>query len=173
MDKLFAALPAYYRSCGQISEILRVLQEELVQLEAWAQLTAARVTVSTADSQGLALWESDLGLRHRSELPLPARRGLILGALDCGTPGTPEKLTRLFAGLTGGTVECTETPAAASVEFWVTAPGGGADFYSCEQAVRKALPAHLACTFHETMTLTGDMAGGRCLAGALAASLEG
>ena len=172
-NRLLQTLPGYYAHCGQITLLLQVLEEELAHLEAQAQAAAARVIVSTADSAGLDLWEAELGLVRREDLPLSARRALILAVLDRGVPGTPEKITRLFSLLTGGKAVLTEDPAAYAIALQAEAPAGGADLYSCEQLLRRAVPAHLKCVLSETVTVPGAMTAGPAAAGSLKLTLEG
>ena len=64
MVDLFGALPPRYGSCGDVTLLLQALQQELERLEAFVRVLGARGLVAEADSEGLALWETELGLPH-------------------------------------------------------------------------------------------------------------
>ena len=82
MAELKKTLPPSVGESQGIGAILDSCDMELDQLEQAARTASQRLAASTADEVGCALWERELGLDVREDLPLEARRTLIRIALE-------------------------------------------------------------------------------------------
>ena len=92
MADIKKTLPQSVGESRGIGEILDSCGTELDLLEQEARAACLRLAAATADSKGCALWERELGLEVREDLPLSARRVLIQVALEQMDTCTPEKL---------------------------------------------------------------------------------
>ena len=130
-----------------IGEILDSCGTELDLLEQEARAACLRLAAATADSKGCALWERELGLEVREDLPLSARRVLIQVALEQMDTCTPEKLRAFVLRMLEGQVEKFLVPSLRYVE----------------KALRRATPAHLDCVLSARADLNTDTRPRRAL----------
>lgn len=138
--------PSVGRGYG-ISPILDSCDKEIDRLEQAARAACERLAASTADQAGCALWERELGLDVREDLPLEARRTLIRIALEQMDILTPRKLRELVERLLEGKITIEERFADYTVALAVQASRFLVpSMRQAEQALRRALPAHLDCT---------------------------
>jgi len=144
MSDVKKTLPPSVGASRGIGDILDSCGSELEQMEQEARAACRRLAAGTADAEGIRLWEQELGLDVRADLPLEARRTLILIALEQMDTCTPEKLKAMLAQMIEGKVSLTEHFARYGVELWVEAerfllPS----MRQVENALRRAMPAHL------------------------------
>ena len=144
MAELKKTLPPSVGESQGIGAILDSCDMELDQLEQAARTASQRLAASTADEVGCALWERELGLDVREDLPLEARRTLIRIALEQMDILTPKKLREMMERLLEGEITVEERFAdyklalAAQVSRFLVP-----SMRQAEQAIRRALPAHL------------------------------
>ena len=147
MIDLFASLPPRYANCGQITLLLQVLQQELQRLEDASRTAYDRGLLQRCDATGLARWERDLGLAHRSDLPLDSRRALALAALDRAYDGTIPGLERYLRALAAPEALLLQ-PNYAGFDLAVTLEGDlRVDDYTLKHRLSHRLPAHISCSF--------------------------
>ena len=108
MADIKKTLPQSVGESRGIGEILDSCGTELDLLEQEARAACLRLAAATADSKGCALWERELGLEVREDLPLSARRVLIQVALEQMDTCTPEKLRAFVLRMLEGQVELRE-----------------------------------------------------------------
>ena len=137
-------LPSSVGQSRGIGQILDSCDKELDRLEDAARTACQRLAAGTADEAGCALWERELGLDVRDDLPLEARRTLIRIALEQMDILTPKKLREMMERLLEGEITVEERFSDYKVElaaqvsrFMVPS------MRQAEQALRRALPAHL------------------------------
>ncbi len=127
-----------------VGAILESCDAELDRLEEEARAACFRLAASTADGIGCALWERELGLDVREDLPLSGRRALIQVALEQMDTCTPEKLRAFVLRMLDGELTITEefeqyrVYLAAQVERFLVP-----SLRSVQRALRRAAPAHL------------------------------
>lgn len=142
MDNLHTSLPPRYGNCGQITLLLNALAQELQRLELYTRTITDRGLIATSDEIGLARWETDLGLPHRTDLDLHSRRVLLQGTLDRACNSTAAGLRDYAARLTGGAVEVEFQPNTftfmlnAQANRWL-------DRYSVQHLLQERLPLHI------------------------------
>ena len=144
--------------------ILESCDAELDRLEEEARAACFRLAAATADAKGCAMWERELGLDIREDLPLSARRVLIQVALEQMDTCTPEKLRAFVLRMLEGEVTVTEEFAkytvylAARVEKFLVP-----SLRSVHRALRRAAPAHLDCILSASAELETQSAPQRAL----------
>lgn len=143
MSNLHAALPPRYGEMGQISLLLQALEQELHRLETHARALADRGCIATADEIGLARWEEDLGLPHRTDLDVHSRRILLQGALDRACTGTEADLRAYAVRLTGSTVQTAFRPETYTLTLTAGA-NRWLDRYSLQHLLQQRLPLHIS-----------------------------
>ena len=143
MVDLFGALPSRYGDCGDVTLLLQAIQQELDRLEKAVRTLGARGLVAEADREGLALWETQLGLPHRPDLTEECRRAILHAALDRCYDGTAAALAEYVQRLTGvpAQVRQEHPDYALTVALEDT---GRVDRYSVQHWVDRCLPVHIA-----------------------------
>jgi len=144
MSDVKKTLPPSVGASRGIGDILDSCGSELERVEQEARAACHRLAAGTADHKGAELWEQELGLDVRSDLPLEARRTLIRIALEQMDTCTPEKLKAMLAQMIEGRILLTERFAEYGVDLWVEVekfllPS----MRQVENALRRAMPAHL------------------------------
>lgn len=145
MTSLKKTLPPSTAEAQGIGSILDSCGSELEELEQEARAACMRLAAGTADEAGCALWERELGLESRADLPLEARRVLIRIALDGRNTCTPQRMRELLRRMLGG--EATLTERFSEYRLELTAQAGHFSVPSLLQVkrtLRAAVPAHLA-----------------------------
>ncbi len=144
MADIKKTLPPSVGQSSGVGKILESCDRELDRLEKEAREACFRLAASTADQTGCVLWERELGLDLREDLPLAGRRALILVALEQLDTCTPEKLRAFVLRMLEGELEITEdyerykVYLAATVERFLVP-----SLRSVQRALRRAAPAHL------------------------------
>ena len=115
MADIKKTLPDSVGGSRGIGTILESCDSELDRLEKEARAACFRLAAATADAKGCAMWERELGLDIREDLPLSARRVLIQVALEQMDTCTPEKLRALVLRMLEGEVTVTEEYAQYTV----------------------------------------------------------
>jgi len=158
MADLKKTLPPSVGDSWGIGTILDSCNEELDRLEQQARAVSLRLAAGTADEEGCKLWEQELGLDVREDLPLEARRTLIRVALEQMDIFTPEKLVELLGRMLEGNVRLNERVDAYTVELAVQVSRFLVpSLRQVEQVLRRALPAHLAYSLSAQADMeTGD-----------------
>ena len=139
-------LPAFFTRLSPIRETLDAFSAGVEVLERDTAVQNARLSIATADSQGLSLWEADCGLPDGTGAAPEIRRGRIRAALAGGTPFTPaalRQLCRTVGGFDRGELE----EDFAHWTFTLTAVTEGTlppDPAPLREAVERLKPAHLA-----------------------------
>ena len=82
MADIKKTLPKSVGDSRGIGAIQESCDAELDRLEEEARAACFRLAAATADAKGCAMWERELGLDIREDLPLGARRVLIQVALE-------------------------------------------------------------------------------------------
>ena len=104
-----------------------------------------RLSVASADRDGLSLWEADYGIEDADGLPLDVRRAKIRTAMSGAATLTPAYLRELCVTIGGAddgeVVE--DFPHWAVQVRPVTWDRVDADTEILEESIRKLLPAHL------------------------------
>lgn len=144
MSDIKKTLPPSVGASRGIGDILNSCGMELDRMEQEARAACCRLAASTADNRGIELWEKELGLDVRSDLPLAARRTLVRIALEQMDTCTPEKLKAILAQMLEGRAVLTERFDQYGVDIWVEVerfllPS----MRQAENALRRAMPAHL------------------------------
>lgn len=144
MSDVKKTLPPSVGANRGISDILDSCGSQLELLEQQARAACLRLAVSTADERGMELWERELGLDVRSDIPLEARRTLLRIALEQMDTCTPEKLKTMLGQMLEGEFTLTERFSEYGVDLWVEVsrfllPS----MRQVENALRRAMPAHL------------------------------
>ena len=164
MADIKKTLPESVGDSRGIGTILESCDSELERLEEEARAACFRLAAATADAKGCALWERELGLDLREDLPLSARRVLIQVALEQMDTCTPEKLRALVLRMLEGEVTITEEYArytvylAARVEKFLVP-----SLRSVHRALRRATPAHLDCVLSANAEIETDPTPRRAL----------
>ena len=155
--------PSVAQSRG-IGQILDSCDKELDRLEHEARAASERLAAGTADEAGCALWEQELGLDVRNDLPLDARRTLIRIALEQMDILTPRKLRALVERMLEGQIIIEERFAEDTVALAVQVSRFLVpSMRQVEQALRRALPAHLDYTLAATAHMETDKQPHRAL----------
>ena len=144
MRNIKKTLPPSVGGSQGIDTILDSCGSELERLEQEARAACLRLAAGTADLRGVELWEKELGLDVRTDLPLEARRTMIRIALEQMVTCTPEKLKILLGQMLEGEIILNERFEQYGVDLWVEVsrfllPS----MRQVESALRRAMPAHL------------------------------
>ena len=164
MADIKKTLPKSVGDSRGIVAILESCDAELDRLEEEARAACFRLAAATADAKGCAMWERELGLDIREDLPFSARRVLIQVALEQMDTCTPEKLRAFVLRMLEGEVTVTEEFAkytvylAARVEKFLVP-----SLRSVHRALRRAAPAHLDCILSASAELETQSAPKRAL----------
>ena len=164
MADIKKTLPDSGGSSRGVGAILESCDSELDRLEEEARAACFRLAAATADAKGCAMWERELGLDIREDLPLSARRVLIQVALEQMDTCTPDKLRALVLRMLEGEVTVSEDFArytvymAASVEKFLVP-----SLRSVHRALRRATPAHLDCVLSASTEVATDPTPRRAL----------
>ena len=157
MADIKKTLPQSVGDSRGIGAILESCDKELDKLEEEARAACFRLAAATADAKGCALWERELGLDIREDLPLSARRVLIQVALEQMDTCTPEKLRAFVLRMLEGEVTVTEAfpqytvYLAAKVEKFLVP-----SLRSVHRALRRTVPAHLDCVLSAETDMSND-----------------
>ncbi len=157
MADIKKTLPQSVGESRGIGAILESCDKELDKLEEEARAACFRLAAATADAKGCALWERELGLDIREDLPLSARRVLIQVALEQMDTCTPEKLRAFVLRMLEGEVTVTEAfpqytvYLAAKVEKFLVP-----SLRSVHRALRRTVPAHLDCVLSAEADMSND-----------------
>ena len=145
MAQLKKTLPPSVGAAWGIGSILDSCGSQLETLEQESRAACRRLAVGTADEKGCALWEWELGLDNREDLPLEARRTLIRIALDGRDTCTPQRLKALLGRMLEGEVGLSEQFADYRLELTARAEHFAVpSLRQVERTLRAAVPAHLA-----------------------------
>ena len=144
MSDVKKTLPPSVGKSRGIGDILDSCGSELERVEQEARAACLRLAAGTADIHGVEMWEKELGLDVRADLPLEARRTLIRIALEQMDTCTPEKLKVMLNQMLEGKAVLTERFAEYGVDLWLDVerfllPS----MRQVEHALRRAMPAHL------------------------------
>lgn len=171
-NPLKTLLPSFVSGMEGIAALLDTLDAEVGRWEDAALLETEQLVACTASHQ-LPLWEQELGLERRADLPVEERRALVLAALSFFGACSPQRLTRLLERMTGGVAQYSETPGDYTLSLATQTPGRViADLPAIARAIKKTAPAHIFCS----VAATGDMAAepgvGHALYGAVKLALH-
>lgn len=157
MEQLHRVLPPFVVKTAGIREIFQAILPELAELEREARCAGQRFSVQTADSTGLRLWETELGLEHPEMLSPAARRVLVELALEQMQTCTPARLRSFLNRMLEGQVTLTEQIQQYQVLLEMRIE----DFYvprlrTVREALRRAVPAHLNCELEVSAELRSE-----------------
>lgn len=164
MADVKGTLPPFVSRGRVMGALLDSAQGELEALEREARAAARRMAAGTADEKGLALWEEELGLEKREDLPPEGRRALVLAALDQMETCTPARLRAFVRRMLEGEVTLTEDfPNYAlylgvRVERFLVP-----SLRAVGAALRRSVPAHLDCRLAAETALNGQSGTSRVL----------
>ena len=144
--------------------LLDSAQGELEALEREARAAACRMAAGTADEKGLALWEEELGLEKREDLPPEGRRALVLAALDQMETCTPARLRAFVRRMLEGEVTLTEDFPNYALDIGVRVERFLVpSLRAVGAALRRSVPAHLDCRLAAQAALNGQSGTSRVL----------
>ncbi len=144
MNRLQKTLPPSTAASQGIAPILESCGQALEKIEQEARAACVRLAAGAADEAGTALWEQELGLEAREDLPLEARRALILVALEQMETCTPQRLLDLLGRLLEGTGQLREDFSRYHLELIVQVTRFLVpSMRLVKKALGKAIPAHL------------------------------
>lgn len=138
-------LPEYLSRISPVGETLAAISAGEGELAAQIQAENSRLSVSSADRDGLSLWEADYGLEDGTGLLLEVRRAKIRTAMSGAATLTPAYLKELcvtIGGASFGEVE-EDFPNWAVQVRPVSRDRVVTDAEILEESIRKLLPAHL------------------------------
>lgn len=144
----------YYVGVLEYETILEVEQYELDELQATIDRQAANQFIMTADIDGVAAWESMVGIPTQSGLDIEARRYNVLVKLLPQQPITPKYLSEIFGQLNVNASIKKDTAFNFIVEFAST-DDGAADRLNL--LLKQLMPANL--TFNLLNRLTEIQTG--------------
>lgn len=165
-------LPEFLYRLSPVGEVLTALETGEEGLRAEAEARNSRLHVSTADEEGLALWEREFGLTDSAGRSLDARRTRVRTALAGGQTLTPAalKALALSVGKADGAA-VSENAASHYVTLHALYDGEvkEAALELLREVVERLKPAHLLLR-----TVTVPPTGGRelCYRGTLAQGLS-
>lgn len=138
-------LPEYLSRISPVGETLDAIAAGELALEQNITAENGRLSVASADRDGLSLWEADYGIEDADGLPLDVRRAKIRTAMSGAATLTPAYLRELCVTIGGAddgeVVE--DFPHWAVQVRPVTWDRVDADTEILEESIRKLLPAHL------------------------------
>ncbi len=144
MAELKKTLPPSVAEARGIGNILDSCDSELDRLEQEARAACLRLAAGSTDAAGCALWERELGLSVREDLPPEVRKHLIRIALEGRETCTPERLKGLLGRMLEGEIALTERFSAYRVELTAQVEKFlVASLRQVESVLRQATPAHL------------------------------
>lgn len=94
-------LPECFTKISPVGETLEAVGAGEARLRQAAEQENDRLSVGTADGEGLSLWEVDYSLPHREGEESALRRAYIRAALAGGQTLTPERLRQMCVTLGG------------------------------------------------------------------------
>ena len=139
-------LPEYLGRISPVGETLDAIAAGEQALEQNIEAENSRLSVASADRDGLSLWEADYALDDGTGLPLEARRTKIRTAMSGAATLTPAYLKELCVTIGGAD----DGEVAEDFPHWavqvrpVTRDRGDTDTALLQESIRKLLPAHLA-----------------------------
>lgn len=139
-------LPEYLSRIFPVGETLGAIAAGEQALEQNITAENGRLSVASADREGLSLWEADYGIEDATGLPLDVRRAKIRTAMAGAATLTPAYLRELcitIGGADDGEVE-EDFPRWAVQVRPVTWDRVDTDMDILEESIRKLLPAHLS-----------------------------
>lgn len=168
MSRICETLPAFICKDTEICAVLNAIGLELDRLENAARLYCRRTSVSSADEEGLLIWERELGLFARADLSAERRRAAVLAALDFFTPCTLNKLYALLHRMTEGEIRITENAAEGTISAELnTEKQVPPDLFGVQTALRRLTPAHLSPSLCAHSVMDGSCAVQRFLSGSI------
>ena len=138
-------LPEYLSRISPVGETLDAIAAGELALEQNITAENGRLSVASADRDGLSLWEADYGIEDADGLPLDVRRAKIRTAMSGAATLTHAYLRELcvtIGGADDGEVE-EDFPNWAVQVRPVTWDRVDANTEILEESIRKLLPAHL------------------------------
>lgn len=139
-------LPEYLSRLSPVGETLDAIAAGEQALEQNIQAENSRLSVASADRDGLSLWEADYALADGTGLPLEVRRAKIRTAMSGAATLTPAYLRELCVTIGGAddgeVVE--DFPSWAVQVLPVARDRVDTDTALLEESIRKLLPAHLS-----------------------------
>ena len=139
-------LPEYLSRISPVGGTLGAIAAGEQALEQNITAENGRLSVASADREGLSLWEADYGIEDATGLPLDVRRAKIRTAMAGAATLTPAYLRELcitIGGADDGEVE-EDFPRWAVQVRPVTWDRVDTDMDILEESIRKLLPAHLS-----------------------------
>lgn len=139
-------LPEYLSRLSPVGETLDAIAAGEQALEQNIVDENSRLSVASADRDGLSLWEADYALADGAGLPLEVRRAKIRTAMSGAATLTPAYLRELCVTIGGAD----DGEVAEDFPHWavqvrpVTRDRVDTDNQILEESIRKLLPAHLA-----------------------------
>lgn len=144
MAELKKTLPPSVANAQGIDNILDSCDSELDRLEQEARAACCRLAAGTTDEAGCTLWEQELGLTVREDLPVEVRKNLIRIALEGRETCTPQRLKELLGRMLEGETTLTEQFARYRVELKTQVERFVVEsLRQVETVLRQATPAHL------------------------------
>ena len=138
-------LPEFLTRISPVGETLDAAAAGEDALAALAEAENRRLSVATADGEGLSLWERDYGLADGAGEPDGERRLRIRAALAGACTLTPDYLRQLCVTLGGahrGEVE-EDFPSWTVRVYPITGGALPPDAAALEDCIRRLMPAHL------------------------------
>lgn len=139
-------LPQYLSRISPVGETLDAIGAGEEKLAGEITAENGRLSVASADRDGLSLWEADYGLEDATGMSQEVRRAKIRTAMSGAAPLTPAYLKELcvtIGGASFGEVE-EDFPHWAVQVRPVTRDKVVTDTEILEESIRKLLPAHLS-----------------------------
>ena len=144
MAELKKTLPPSVANAQGIGTVLDSCDSELDRLETEARAACCRLAAGTTDEAGCTLWERELGLAVREDLPMEVRKNLIRIGLEGRETCTPQRLKNLLGRMLEGQITLTEQFAQYRVELSTQVERFlVASLRQVEGVLRQATPAHL------------------------------
>lgn len=139
-------LPEYLGRLSPVGETLDAIAAGEQALEQNIQAENSRLSVASADRDGLSLWEADYALADGTGLPLEVRRAKIRTAMSSAATLTPAYVRELCVTIGGAddgeVVE--DFPSWAVQVLPVARDRVDTDTALLEESIRALLPAHLS-----------------------------
>lgn len=139
-------LPEFLTRISPVGETLDSIGVGEENLTALVEAENSRLSVATADAEGLRLWEKDYGLADGTGEPDATRRLQIRTAMAGACTLTPQRLKSLCVTLGGadyGEVE-EDFPQWAVRVYPVTEGRLPPGYAALESSIRRLMPAHLS-----------------------------
>lgn len=142
--RLFDLMPTYYDEVLEMNTILSVEQPVLDELQAVTEKQAANQFVMTADEEGIAVWETLVGIKSDNSMDLESRRYNVLALILPAHRITIRYLRELLKSLNINAVLTVDGPNfKVDVDFYSTDMGASKRLTSL---LRALLPANLSFT---------------------------